>query len=101
MFGLGWIKLLKNINIEKNFLHVKGDNKKLEEYYKKASLFVSLSLMEGFGLTPLEAMSFNCPVICSDIPVFREILGFVKLYQVSRNHHYKMGNRIGGFNSIQ
>ena len=30
--------------------------------------------MEGFGLTPLEAMYFNCPVVCSDIPIFREIL---------------------------
>jgi len=34
---------------------------------------VSLSLYEGFGLTLLEAMKFKCPVVCSDIPVFREI----------------------------
>lgn len=66
---------LDTLNIRKNFLHVKGDNQKLEKYYKKATLFVSVSLMEGFGLTPLEAMSLNCPVICSDIPVFREVLG--------------------------
>ena len=31
--------------------------------------------MEGFGLTTLEAMNAGCPVLCSDISIFREILG--------------------------
>jgi glycosyltransferase involved in cell wall biosynthesis len=43
--------------------------------YKKARLFVFLSLDEGFGLPPLEAFSFGCPVLASDIPAFRETLG--------------------------
>ncbi len=30
---------------------------------------------EGFGLPPLEALSFGCPVLVSDIDVFRELLG--------------------------
>lgn len=33
------------------------------------------SLAEGFGLPILEAMAAGCPVICSDIPVFREVTG--------------------------
>lgn len=41
--------------------------------YAKAKAFVSPSLMEGFGLPPLEAMSASCPVILSDIPSFREV----------------------------
>ena len=45
----------------------------MENLYKKASLYVSLSFYEGFGLALLEAMKFKCPVVCSDIPVFREI----------------------------
>ena len=52
-----------------------GDDIYLKDFYEQASIFVSVSLMEGFGLTPLEAMSSRCPVLCSDIPVFREILG--------------------------
>jgi glycosyltransferase involved in cell wall biosynthesis len=41
--------------------------------YKSASVFVYTSLYEGFGIPVLEAMSFGCPVVISDIPVFREV----------------------------
>lgn len=43
--------------------------------YKGASIFVSPSFMEGFGLTPAEAVIECVPVIASDIPTLREILG--------------------------
>ncbi|MEM2073610.1 MAG: glycosyltransferase family 1 protein [Nitrososphaeria archaeon] len=43
--------------------------------YKFAELLVFPSFFEGFGLPPLEALALNCPVIASDIPVLREILG--------------------------
>jgi glycosyltransferase involved in cell wall biosynthesis len=33
------------------------------------------SLWEGFGLTPVESMVAQCPVIGTDIPVFREVIG--------------------------
>ena len=45
--------------------------------YKNAKCFVSASLSEGFGLPGLEAMSFGCPVICSNIAVFKEIYAAV------------------------
>lgn len=41
--------------------------------YANALAFVSPSLMEGFGLPPLEAMKSDCPVLVSDIPSFREV----------------------------
>ena len=34
---------------------------------------VQPSFYEGFGLPVVEAMKFNLPIACSDIPVFREI----------------------------
>jgi len=43
--------------------------------YSRARLFVYVSLDEGFGLPPLEALHFGCPVVASDLPVFRETLG--------------------------
>lgn len=47
----------------------------LKSLYKNALALVNPSLSEGFGLPLIEATYFNCPVIASDIPVFREILG--------------------------
>lgn len=41
--------------------------------YSHAQAFVMPSLMEGFGLPALEAMRVGCPVVCSDISVFKEI----------------------------
>lgn len=43
--------------------------------YSYARCLVFPSLSEGFGLPALEALSLGCPVICSDIPIFHEILG--------------------------
>ena len=45
----------------------------IQGLYKTSSLFAFPSLSEGFGLPLIEAMSFGCPVLASDIPVFREV----------------------------
>ena len=55
-------------------------DEELVALYKYASCFVYPSLYEGFGLPPLEAIYFNCPVIVSDIDVFKEIYGNNVLY---------------------
>lgn len=44
----------------------------LEVLYRRATFFVSVSLYEGFGFPPLEAMGRGCPVLVSDIGAFRE-----------------------------
>lgn len=48
--------------------------------YKSATAIVSMSLAEGFGLPLAEAARLNKPVICSDIPVFREVGGEGAVY---------------------
>lgn len=47
----------------------------LRRLYSHAEALVMPSLYEGFGLPVLEAMACSCPVIVSDIPVFRKIAG--------------------------
>jgi len=43
--------------------------------YARARVFLFLSRDEGFGMPTLEAAAFGAPIVASDIPVFREILG--------------------------
>ena len=43
--------------------------------YREANLFVFPSLYEGFGIPPLEAMHWNCPVVCSDAASLPEVCG--------------------------
>jgi len=47
----------------------------LASLYGRASAFVFLSEYEGFGLTPLEAMSAGVPVVVLDTEIGREIYG--------------------------
>jgi glycosyltransferase involved in cell wall biosynthesis len=42
------------------------DDKTLRSLYKNATAFIFLSYYEGFGLPPLEAMSFSIPTLCSN-----------------------------------
>lgn len=48
-------------------------HERLPGYLCKARLLVFPSTYESFGLPALEAMSSGTPVVCSDIPVFREL----------------------------
>ncbi len=52
----------------------------LAALYRQAVALLAPSLMEGFGLPPLEAMANGCLVIASDIPAHKEICGNVALY---------------------
>ena len=48
--------------------------------YQENLYYWQLSFVEGFGLPLIEALSENCRIICSDIPVFREILDDAACY---------------------
>jgi glycosyltransferase involved in cell wall biosynthesis len=55
-------------------------NEQLIQWYNGARSFVFPSQAEGFGIPGLEAMRLGCPVVCSDIAVFREIYGKAALF---------------------
>lgn len=50
------------------------------EVYKKSQVFVFPSLIEGFGLPGLEAMSIGLPVIAANASCLPEIYGDAALY---------------------
>jgi glycosyltransferase involved in cell wall biosynthesis len=52
-----------------------GGDGVLAALYSQAAMFVYPSLYEGFGIPPLEAMSFNCPVACSNTSSIPEVVG--------------------------
>lgn len=52
----------------------------LASLYAHASVYITPSLAEGFNLSAVEALSFGCPVVASDLPVHREILGRAALF---------------------
>lgn len=55
-------------------LHQNISDAKLNELYKNSSVFLFSSLVEGFGLVVLEAMSKGLPVIAYDVGGVRDII---------------------------
>lgn len=66
----------EKLSINKNVIftgYIKDEE--LPILYKNAMFYAYPSLYEGFGIPLIEAQYCRCPVLCSDIPVFREIAG--------------------------
>lgn len=75
-FTLDEKTLFKEVGLNENkVIHESGTDEKLVSFYSDASLFVYPSLYEGFGIPPLEAMSLNCPVACSNSSSMPEVVG--------------------------
>ena len=52
----------------------------IQEYYSSAQIYVLSSRWEGMPLVLVEAMSHGLPIISSDLPVSKEIMGDFGLY---------------------
>ncbi|MGH8615897.1 MAG: glycosyltransferase family 4 protein [Gammaproteobacteria bacterium] len=52
-----------------------GDDQLLAKLYERACAFIFPSLYEGFGIPPLEAMSHDCPIVCSNTSSIPEVVG--------------------------
>lgn len=45
------------------------------------------SFAEGYGLPPLEAAALGVPVLCNDLPIYREVLGDIPVYADARDRY--------------
>jgi glycosyltransferase involved in cell wall biosynthesis len=61
------------------FLHDLSDAD-LASLYRHAVCLIAPSLMEGFGLTALEAMGLSCLPVVADIPAFHEVCQEAAVY---------------------
>ena len=74
-----YISLIQKYHLEDRvFIH--PFTKNIQDYYSKAQVYVLSSRWEGFGLVLIEAMTHGLPVISSDLPTSKEIMGDFALY---------------------
>lgn len=74
-FGGAESQLFRQLGIADRVRYVAGDDTLLASHYRGAAVFAYPSLYEGFGIPPLEAMSFDCPVACSSTSSIPEVVG--------------------------
>lgn len=74
--GRGLHRLAQELGVAERVSFVAGvSQEQLLAVFQAATALVQPSLAEGFGLPALEAIACGCPVIASDIPPLREVLG--------------------------
>lgn len=71
--------LVRKLNCEDR-IHIHPFTNHIQEYYSNAQVYVLSSRWEGMPLVLVEAMSHGLPIISSDLPVCKEILGDFGLF---------------------
>ena len=100
--------LVEQLNLkERVFFAGKVNDDELKYLYKNAKLFTYLSFYEGFGLSPLEAMSFQVPTIVSNVTSIPEVVGNMavkvnpsdikilsyEIYKLLEDEHYILNSK--------
>ncbi len=67
--------LIQKRNLHNVRLHGQKTARELLDFYKSADIFVLPSLKEGLSNAMLEALAAGLPVVASDLPEIREIIG--------------------------
>jgi glycosyltransferase involved in cell wall biosynthesis len=69
-------RAISQAGLSRNVILLEGlSEPNLQWCYRNCSAMLAPSTIEGFGLPIAEALLAGCPVVCSDIPAFREVGG--------------------------
>lgn len=71
----GESELLERLGLAGGVFALSGGDELLAGLYARALALVYPSTYEGFGIPPLEAMSLDCPVVCSNTSSLPEVVG--------------------------
>jgi glycosyltransferase involved in cell wall biosynthesis len=74
---------LKNVFLANAFYRSRKygfSDDELAMLYSCMDCYIHPSTMEGFGITVLEAMASAVPIVCTDLPIFRELYGEIPYY---------------------
>lgn len=74
------LQVIASHGLESKVSWQSGPDVTLANLYAHAAAFVCPSLYEGFGIPPLEAMHYGCPVLASDTSSLPEVVGDAGLY---------------------
>ena len=74
-FSSDELTLIDSLGLKNKVIRSRGSDQVLANYYSNAAALVFPSLYEGFGLPLLEAMSYQCPVVCSKASSMPEVAG--------------------------
>ena len=68
--------MINDNNLNKKIINVGFVNEEYKNFlYQNAKLFIFPSLDEGFGIPIIESYANKCPVLLSDIEIFKEVAG--------------------------
>ena len=79
-FSQSELEFLRDLGIQNSVLQLSGNDEQLIHLYSTAFAFIYPSLYEGFGLPPIEAMKYGCPVLASDRGSIPEICNNAAIY---------------------
>lgn len=86
------VPFIKENGLEERVVHLQDiDDTELRYVYEHADLFVTPSLHEGFGFTPVEAAIYGSPVVssrCESLP--EATMGMVNYYEPANDEHALM-----------
>lgn len=68
-------RIISALGLSHSITWMGGSDVLLASLYAHAQAFIYPSLYEGFGLPPLEAMHYGCPVVCSNSSSLPEVVG--------------------------
>ncbi len=71
--------LIKEYHLEERIM-IHPFTNHIQNYYSNAQIYVLSSRWEGMPLVLMEAMSHGLPIVTSDLPVCKEILGDFGIY---------------------